>query len=69
MSIYTGIAKAHKLWPNKDQTVSLDAGIAALSGSVEIELDSLEGSFDVSMNIFEDAAFEIPAGENFTGNF
>ena len=49
--------------------MSLDAGIAALSGSVEIELDSLEGSFDVSMNIFEDAAFEIPAGENFTGNF
>ena len=50
-----------------DQTVSLGDAVTPLSGSVDIALDEMEGSFAVSMNVFEDDAFTVPAGENFTG--
>ena len=55
-----------KLWPNKDLTVSLDSAISTLSSSVEVDLETMEGTFEMRMAVYQSEAFETPVGEDFS---
>ena len=46
--------------------ISLDSGISTLSSSIEVDLDSIEGVFDLNMAVFETSNFEIPVSSDFS---
>ena len=49
-----------------DQTISLDSGISTLSSSIEVDLDSIEGVFELNMAVFETNDFEVPVASDFS---
>ena len=49
-----------------DQTISLDTGISSLSSSIEVDLDSIEGVFELNMAVFETSDFDVPVASDFS---
>ena len=44
----------------------MDTGISTLSSSIEVDLDSIEGVFELNMAIFETSNFDVPVGSDFS---
>ena len=52
----------------KDQTVSLTPGVTSLDTNFEVDVGTQIGTFDITIDIFDDDTFSNLVGPNFTVN-